>query len=110
MPKQKKNQSLLIKSLEELISDFDRPKLVNALAMLEHDLSWQILRAALMKEYMSKIPAALDNASRTGRQIEAAYEAGVAQALYDTANSIIEKYKDVLATKVNVVVGERPEE
>ncbi len=110
MPKQKPNKTILIKSLEELISDFDRPKLVTALAMLEHDLSWQIFRAALMKEYMAKMPLVLDNASKTGKQIEAAYESGVAQTLFDTANSLIEKYKDVLAQKINVVVGERPEE
>jgi hypothetical protein len=109
MPKQKKSLQL-IKSLEELISDHDRDQLVRALATVEHDLSWQVLRAAMMKEYLSTVSYALDNCSKTGSQIEAAYQAGVSQCLYDMANSLIPKYKDVLQRKALVTEQSRPEE
>lgn len=109
MPKLKKSDPI-IQSLEELVATHDRADLVRALATLQGDLSWKILRAALMKEYLAKVVNSLDYSSKTGKQIEAAYESGVAQALFDTANSLIEKYKDVLERKTLVHEEVRPEE
>jgi|SRR6185295_1837820 len=108
MRKQKK--SPLIQSLEELISDYDRSQLLTALQHLENDLSWKVFKAALMKEYLSTVAYALDNASKTGSQIEAAYQAGAAQTMYDTATSLITKYQDVLQNKVGAIETPRPEE
>lgn len=111
MRKQKKQITTpIIKSLEELISDYDRPALVKALQMLEHDLSWQILKAALMKEYLSTVAYTLDDVSVTGKQIEAAYKAGVAQTMYDTANSLIDKYKTVIEQRIGVLESVRPDD
>lgn len=113
MPKPKKQpNNQIIQSLEELISDYSRDELANALASVEHDLSWKVLRAGMMKEYVNKMAYVLDNCSKSGKQIEAAYEAGVAQCLFDTANSLIAKYKEVLRQRVSggVVEEVRPEE
>ena len=109
MPRQKKNQTL-IKSLEELISDFDRDQLSRALGELELSLGWQVFKAALMKEYLSKVVYTLDNVAKTGKQIEAAYEAGSAQTMYDTANTLIDKYKDLLQNRSTAYQVERPQE
>jgi hypothetical protein len=110
MPKQKKNQPI-IKSLEELISDYDRDRCLQALAHMEsNDLGWQVLRAVMMKEYISKMAYIMDYSGKTGKQIEAAYEAGSAQTLFDMANSLISKYKDVLQQKALVTEEVRPEE
>jgi hypothetical protein len=110
MPKQKKSPPT-VKSLEELISDYDRDRCLQALAGMEsNDLGWQVLRAVMMKEYVSKMAYIMDYSGKTGKQIEAAYEAGSAQTLFDMANSIISKYKDVLQQKALVIEDVRPEE
>ncbi len=110
MPRPKKSQTVLIQSLEELISDYDRPDLIRSLSLLQTDLSWKVFRAALMKEYLYTVAASLDKSAKTGTQIEAAYYAGAAQTMFDTANNLIEKYKDVLANKTAVTQEVRPEE
>lgn len=100
----------LIKSLEELISDYDRTTLIRALGVLKSDLGWQILRAALMKEYLRTVAYQMDLASKTGTQIESAYQAGCAQTMYDTANTIIDQYVKVLENRTAVLEEVRPEE
>jgi hypothetical protein len=97
VPKQIK--SPIIRSIEELISDYDREQLVSALQHLQHDLGWQVLRAALMKEYLRTVAYQMDLASKTGSQIESAYHAGSAQTMFDVANSLIEQYKAILEKK-----------
>lgn len=109
-PKQQPKQSPIILSLEQLISDYDRPTLVRALSLLKTDIGWQILRAALMKEYLRTVAYQLDLCSKTGKQIEAAYQAGAAQTMFDTANSLIEQYKEILENRTGVVESVRPEE
>ena len=105
-----KQKSQIIQSLEELISDYDRPTLITALQVLENDLGWKVFRAALMKEYLHSMSYLLDDASKTGKQIEAAYRAGAAQTMFDTANSLIDKYKTVLENNTRVLENVRPEE
>ena len=103
-------KSSIVLTMEALISDYDKVDLLRALSMLEHDLSWKILRAAMMKEYLNNVNYTLDMAGKSGTQIEAAYYAGVSQTLYNNATSLIDKYKEVLANKSNVVEINRPEE
>lgn len=100
----------LIQTIEALISDYDRAQLVSALQELEGHLGWKVFRAALIKEYGSSASYALEMASKTGKQIEAAQYAGIAQCEYDIATRLIEKYKDLLEQKTNVVENARPEE
>ena len=111
MPKRKQqpNQNL-IKSLEQLISDHDRPTLVRALGALKSDLGWQILRSALMKNYLNHASIALDHAAKTGQQLEAAFEAGVARNSHDTATTIIDAYIYLLEERIGAIQSERPEE
>lgn len=110
MPKTKHSPTSLVPSLEELVSKYPRTDLIRALAVLQNDLGWQIFRAALMKEYLNTVAYALDKASKTGTQIEAAYFSGCAQTMFDTANSVIDKYIAVLAEKSAAVENDRPEE
>lgn len=100
----------IIKSLEELISDYDRDTLVRALSELKMGVGWQVVRAALMKEYLRTVAYQMDLCSKTGKQIEAAYQAGSAQTMFDTANNLIEQYKDILEKRTSVVEVSRPEE
>lgn len=110
MRKQKLQPPTLIKSLQQLTNDYDKPQLVSALQHLKSDLSWQLLRTALMQEYLNNVSYSLDKAAKTGTQIEAAYYAGIAQTQYDTANSLIDKYIDLLSEKTIVTENPRPEE
>ena len=113
MPKRKQlAQTNLIRSLEELISDDDRDVLVRALSAFQaNDLGWQILKAALMKEYLATVAYSLDASSKSGTQIEAAYYSGAAQTMFDTANHLIPKYRQILEGTHNQVVEEvRPQE
>jgi hypothetical protein len=112
MPKQKRlqKQSPLIRTLEELISDYDRDTLSRALSSLKSDLGWQVLQAALMKEYLRTVAYQMDMASKTGTQIESAYHAGSAQTMFDVANTLIPTYKDIIEKKVGVVEDVRPQE
>lgn len=112
MPKSKRavKKTTLIQSLEELISDYDRPTMAKALANLKSELGWKVLRAALMKEYLVHVPLVLDQASKSGRASEAAYEAGVSQTLFDVANSTIDAYTTILENASSVVQAVRPEE
>lgn len=100
----------VIQSLEELISEYDRPTLLRALSVLEHDVSWKVFRAALMKEYLRNASYVLDKAAKDGTPVEAGYYAGVAQSLYNTANDLIETYKDVISNNVQATAEPRPEE
>lgn len=110
MPKRKRSP-VLIKSLEELISDYDRETLVRALQSFKvNDLGWQILRAALMKEHLIQASYVLEDASKTGKQIEASYHSGCSQTLYDTATTLIDKYVDFLEKNTHVTEDVRPEE
>lgn len=100
-PKQPQKQSLIIRSLEELISDYDKDTLARALQSLTiNDLGWQVLKAALMKEYLRTVAYQMDMCSKTGQQIEAAYYAGSAQTMFDTANSLIPQYVDLLQNRL----------
>lgn len=102
--------SPILRSLEDLISTYDRTTLVRALAEIQTSVGWEILRAALMKEYLRTVAYQLDLCSKTGTQIEAAYQAGAAQTMFDTANSIIEQYKAKLEGQTGVQEEVRPEE
>ena len=108
-PKKQPNDPLL-QSLEELISDYSRDELSHALADIQNNLGWKVLRAALMKEYVSKMVYIMDYSAKTGKQIEAAAEAGTAKALYDIATALIPQYIDILQNKVLVTESPRPEE
>lgn len=111
MPKQKLPQNNpIIQSLEELISDYSRDELATALADIENNLGWKVLKAALMKEYVSKMVYIMDYSSKTGQQIEAAAEAGTAKALYDTATALIPQYINLLHNKVLVTQDPPPEQ
>lgn len=112
MPKRKQQpkQNPLIRSLEELISEYDRDTLSRALMSLKSDLGWQVLQAALMKEYLRTVAYQMDMASKTGKQIESAYHAGSAQTMFDVANTLIPTYVDIIDRKVGVLQEERPQE
>ena len=103
-------QEPIIQTIEALISDYDRGDLVNALGQIEHSTGWKVLRAALIKEYLNKSLETMDHSKKTGEQIEAAFTSGCAVALYDTATSLIERYKDLLANKTQAVEDVRPTE
>lgn len=100
----------VIPSLDELIRTYDQPTLARALGELKTSIGWQILRAALMQEYLRTVSYQLDLASKTGTQIEAAYQAGSAQTMFDTANTLIPQYIQKLEGKTGVVEAVRPEE
>lgn len=107
MPKRKPS---LIKSLEELISDYDRPTLIRALSSFKaNDIGWQVLRAALMKEHLNQAAYTLEYAAKTGKQIEASFHAGCSQTLYDTATALIDQYITILESKSGVVENAAPE-
>jgi hypothetical protein len=111
MRKQKQPVNQIIKSLEELISDYDRDTLSRALQSVKaNDIGWQIFRAILIKEYQSQVIYALEHASKSGEQIEASFRSGCAQTLLDTATTLIDKYINVLQNKAGVVQDIRPEE
>lgn len=111
MPKQKTPQSNpIIQSLEELISDYSRDELSHALSEIQNHLGWKVLRAALMKEYISKMVYIMEYSSQSGKQIEAAAESGMAKTLYDTATALIPQYVSILQNKTLVTEEPRPEE
>jgi hypothetical protein len=106
----KQKQSPLILTLEDLTNQYDRVALVRSLQQLKTEPAWQILRAALIKEYQDQVIYALDNCGKTGKQIEAARHAGIAETLLDTATTLIDKYIDILEKKSAVIEDVRPEE
>lgn len=110
MPKRKQPNQNLIQSLDELTSSYERAQLSSALQYLKHDLSWKIFRAALIKEYQDQVIYTIDNCGKSGKQIEAARHSGIAEALLDTATSLIDKYIAILENKSQVIENVRPTE
>lgn len=111
MRKPKQQREPLIANLEQLSKSYAREDLASALEQIQHGLGFKILQGALISEYQNQVLYALENSSKSGKQIEAAYYSGVAQTLLDTATALIPKYIDVLRNKTAVVEGpSRPQE
>jgi hypothetical protein len=107
----RKQKTTPLKTLEDLVKTYDKATLVNALGAFQtHNIAWDLFRAALIKEYQSQVIYTMDNAGKSGKQVEAAFHSGCAQTMLDTATTLVDKYIQLLTNQSGVVEDTRPTE
>lgn len=103
-------KQLQTSNVQDFLNSYDPQQLVGALASLENSQGWELFKAYVFYKAATNAGAALLLAQSTGRQCEAASEAGKAEALREMAETFLTQLQAKITGNEGIVNEGVPQE